>query len=69
MPVLWSGEFRGLYSPWGCKESDTTEQLSLHLQNITDFLLFSFFKNLTFLKRLLINGHAAKLSGSIAGFL
>ena len=31
MSVLWSGEFRGLYSPWGCKESDTTEQLSLHL--------------------------------------
>ena len=22
-------EFHGLYSPWGCKESDTTEQLSL----------------------------------------
>ena len=20
----------GLYSPWGCKESDTTERLSLH---------------------------------------
>jgi len=23
------GEFHGLYSPWGCKELDTTEQLSL----------------------------------------
>ena len=23
------GEFHGLYSPWGCKESDTTERLSL----------------------------------------
>ena len=22
-------EFHGLYSPWGCKESDSTEQLSL----------------------------------------
>ena len=22
---------RGLYSPWGCKESDTTERLSLSL--------------------------------------
>ena len=21
-PVFWSGEFHGLYSPWGCKESD-----------------------------------------------
>ena len=27
-PVFWPGEFHGLYSPWGCKESDTTEQLS-----------------------------------------
>ena len=27
-PVFWSGEFHGLYSPWSCKESDTTEQLS-----------------------------------------
>ena len=24
-PVFWPGEFRGLFSPWGCKESDTTE--------------------------------------------
>ena len=29
-PVFWPGEFHGLYSPWGCKESDTTEQLSLN---------------------------------------
>ena len=28
-PVSWPGEFNGLYSPWGRKESDTTEQLSL----------------------------------------
>ena len=28
-PVFWPGEFRGLYSPWGHKESDMTEQLSL----------------------------------------
>ena len=24
-PVFWPGEFHGLYSPWGCKELDTTE--------------------------------------------
>ena len=24
-PVFWPGEFHGLYSPWGHKESDTTE--------------------------------------------
>ena len=30
-PVFWPGELHGLYSPWGCKESDMTEQLSLSL--------------------------------------
>ena len=29
-PVFWPGESHGLYSLWGCKESDTTERLSLH---------------------------------------
>ena len=24
-PVFCPGEFHGLYSPWGCKESDMTE--------------------------------------------
>ena len=28
-PVFWPGEFHGLYSPQGHKESDTTERLSL----------------------------------------
>ena len=28
-PVFWPGEFHGLYNPWGHKESDTTEWLSL----------------------------------------
>ena len=28
-PVFWCGEFHGLYSPWGRKDSDTTEWLSL----------------------------------------
>ena len=31
-PVFWPGEFHGLYSPWGRKESDTTELLSLHIK-------------------------------------
>ena len=31
-PVFWPGEFHELYSPWGCKESDTTEQLSGSLE-------------------------------------
>ena len=29
--VFCPGEFHGLYSPWGCKESDTMEGLSLSL--------------------------------------
>ena len=28
-PVFWPGEFHGLYSPWGRKESEMTERLSL----------------------------------------
>jgi len=27
-PVFWPGEFHGLYSPWGHKESDKIERLS-----------------------------------------
>ena len=32
-PVFWPGEFHGLYSPRGHKESDTTELLSFHFRN------------------------------------
>ena len=32
-PVFWPGEVHGLCSPWGRKESDTTERLSLLLFN------------------------------------
>ena len=28
-PVFWPGEVHGLYNPWGCKELDMTEWLSL----------------------------------------
>ena len=28
-PVFWSGEFHGLYSPWGHKQSDMTVSLIL----------------------------------------
>ena len=30
-PVFWPGEFHGLYRPWGSKELDTTERISLSL--------------------------------------
>ena len=33
IPVFWPGEFHGLYSLWGHKESDMTERLSLSLFN------------------------------------
>ena len=35
-PVFWPGEFHGLYSPWGHRESDTTEWLSLSLLSFWD---------------------------------
>ena len=31
-PVFWPGEFHGLYSPWGGKEPDMTEQLTFTFQ-------------------------------------
>ena len=30
-PISWTGEFHGLYSLWGHKESDTTEPFSLNI--------------------------------------
>ena len=31
-PVFWPGEFHGLYSPWGHKQLNMTEWLSLHFE-------------------------------------
>ena len=31
IPVFWPGESHGLYSPWGRKELDRTERLSLRM--------------------------------------
>ena len=36
-PVFWPGEFHGLYSPWECEESDTTERLSTHCHMMVSF--------------------------------
>ena len=33
-PVFCPGEFHGLYSPWGLKESDTTERLTRHFTSL-----------------------------------
>ena len=35
---FWPGKFHGLYSPWGHKESDTTERLSLSFISWVVFL-------------------------------
>ena len=35
-PVFWPGEFHGLYSPWGRKESDMTELLSLSRKDLRE---------------------------------
>ena len=32
--VFWPGEFHGLYCPWGRKELDITERLSLHFTSL-----------------------------------
>ena len=49
MPVFWPGKFHGQrklagYSPWGHKESDTTEQLSL--THSLNRLIYSIIQNL-----------------------
>ena len=35
--VFWSGEFQGLYSPWGRKKSDTIERLLLSFKFYNHF--------------------------------
>ena len=38
--VFWPEEFQGLYRSWGCKESDTTERLSLHFTSHSKQLFY-----------------------------
>ena len=35
-PVFWPGKFHGLHSPWGCKESDMTVQISLNTASLNN---------------------------------
>ena len=46
-PVFWPGEFHGLYSPWGRKESDSTfnsnsvqEGFSVNGEGLISFFFF-----------------------------
>ena len=36
-PVFWPREFHGPYGPWGRKESDMTERLSLHFRRHVEY--------------------------------
>ena len=52
MPVLFTGQFYGQkslagYSPWSCKESATTEQLSTEPIMSTSY---TYYKHLTLLR-------------------
>ena len=40
-PVFWPGEFHGLYSPWGRKESDMTERLSISISLSLQIIIIS----------------------------
>ena len=44
--IFWPGEFHGLYSPWGHKELDMTDQLSFHFQYSWASLVAQLVKNL-----------------------
>ena len=35
-PVFWPGGYHRLYSPWGRKELDMTERLSLHIVKVVN---------------------------------
>ena len=40
-PVFWPGEFHGLYSPWGCKES--VRLSDFHFLSDINFLAYLYF--------------------------
>ena len=55
-PVFWSREFHELYSPWGPKELDMTEQLSLSYSTCLEdysLLIFLDLNHSFFMKKLL----------------
>ena len=64
--MFWPGEFHGLYSPEGCKESDTTERLSLtqisQVKKFSAFLCMGRCKSLSSQKSFLL--YASQLSGT-----
>ena len=59
-PVFRPGEFHGLYSPWGHKESDMTERLSLSL---------TYFNIISFTQHLKLNNYLITFTISIFSWL
>ena len=45
-PVFWPREFHGLYNPWGRKESETTERLSLSTHHRLLCSIFAYLSSL-----------------------
>ena len=62
-PVFWLREFHGQYSPWGHKESNTTEQLSLYQFCLLWHLLILFCPCLPFSKSIWCYNHHEKQYG------
>ena len=61
-PVVWLGEFHGLHSPWGRKELDTTERLSLSLcRFVNKFYETKFLESLLNILIIVINRRAHHL--------
>ena len=66
-PVFWPGEFHGLYSPWGHKESDTTEWLCFKSFNnsFQETLSFVFFKKIRMKHKIIISSQNSGLHSVI----
>ena len=64
-PVFRPGEFHGLYSPWGCKESDTTERLSQYCVSFCCTAVNPLYIHPLFLRCPSHLGHHRPLSGSV----
>ena len=73
--IFWPGESHGLYSPWGRKELDTTEGLSLHsLGEFHEALVFVFYRRklnvITYLLgiRHVTDDHLLNIPSTLLGF-
>ena len=65
LPTLgfWPGEFHGLCSPWGCKEPDTTERLSLSQKE--NHMVFVLLRLVYFIEHNVSKEHVSELCSLI----